>query len=83
MFGIKEYSNDGGLTFPCKRDQWIMIKFTAAGFGNDKLENLNEVRIHLQVMFLSSVLGVLGKSLGEKYVHKKKIWMRTSQILHF
>ena len=60
MFGIKVYLNNGGLIFPRKRDQWIMIKFAATGFGKDKLERLNKARIHQQGLLLSYMLGALG-----------------------
>ena len=45
-FGINIHLNNGGLKLPRKGDQWIMVKFAAAGFGKDKLARLNRVRIH-------------------------------------
>ena len=46
MFGIKVHLNDGRLKLTQKGNQWIRIKFAAAGFGKDKMERLNKVRIH-------------------------------------
>jgi len=78
MFRIKMHLNGGGLKLPCKGDQWIMVKFAAAGFDKDELEPLNKVRIHQQVLFWSYVLGASGKSLNAKYTRKEN-WMRIGQ----
>ena len=56
-----------------------MVKFAAAGFGKDKLEQLNKVRIHQQVLFWSCVLGASGKSLDAKYMWKRELdenWLK-------
>ena len=73
MFGIKGHLNNGGLKLPRKGDQWIIVKFAAAGFGKDKLELLNKVRVHQQVLFWSCVLGASGKSLDAKYMRKREL----------
>ena len=51
IFEIKVHLYNGGLRLPRKGDQWIMVKFAEAGVGKDKLEQLNKVRIHQQVLF--------------------------------
>ena len=56
-FGIKVHINNGGFKLPRKQDQWIMVKFAAAGFNKDELERLSKVRLHQQVLFWFYVLG--------------------------
>ena len=68
MFGIKVHLNDGGPKLPCKGDQWITVKFAAAGFGTDKLERLNTIRIHQKVLFWFCVVYA-----SEKYMRKREL----------
>ena len=80
MFGIQVHINDGELKLPRKGDQWIMVKFAAAGFGKDELERLNKVRVHQQVLFWSCVLGASGKSLDAKYMRKRELDKTWSKV---
>ena len=58
--------NNIELLMPREGDQWLMRLFMAAGFSKDQLLRLNRVRIYMQVLFLSDVLGANGKTLDPK-----------------
>ena len=73
IFVIRVHLNDGGLTWPHKEDKWIMVKFAETSFGENKLEKLNKVRIHQQVLFWSCVIGASGKYLDAKYMRKREL----------
>ena len=72
MFKVVIDINDHFLKMPCEGDKWIMQLFVRAGFNKEDLLRLNRVRVHQQVLFLSCVLGVSGKSLDKKYMTKRK-----------
>ena len=48
-----------------------------AGFGKQYLEQLNRVRIHQQVLFVSYVLGASGKQLDNSYFNR---WSKGEQL---
>ena len=55
-----------------EKDRWPMDLFAAKGFTEDELCRLSKVRLHQQVLFLSCVLGALGKMLDRKYLEKRR-----------
>ena len=63
--------NNIELVMPREGDQWLMRLFMAVGFSKDQLLRLNRVRIYMQVLFLSDVLGANGKTLDPKYLKKR------------
>ena len=59
------------LLQPRKRDNWMMMELKRKGHSTEDLRQLNRVRVHQQVLFLSDVLGASGKSLDNKYLKQK------------
>ena len=56
-----------------------MLEFERMGCNCDTLEKLNRVRIFMQVLFLSDVLGASGKNLDRQYVVKRRMGERWSR----
>ena len=71
---------DVPLEFPREGDQWLMKLFDTLGFNRDELRRLNRVCIHHQVLFLSCILGTLGKRLDSKYLKQRADAERWSKI---
>ena len=71
LFRIVVEVNNIELVMPREGDQWLMRLFMAVGFSKDQLLRLNRVRIYMQVLFLSDVLGANGKTLDPKYLQKR------------
>lgn len=65
--GYKVLLNNIELPFPRDGDEWIMNLFEDCGYSPKELLQLNRVRIHQQVLFLTDVLCVKGKSIDPKY----------------
>jgi hypothetical protein len=69
--------NDIPLELPRERDKWLMAEFLRLGFSKKDLERLNRVRLYMQVLFLSDVLGASGRVLDERYLRKRpkhEVW---------
>ena len=64
------------LQMPRSRDKWLMLEFERMGCNCDTLERLNRVRIFMQVLFLSDVLGASGKNLDRQYLAKRRMGKR-------
>ena len=64
MFGVvvRFHHHGDELQMPRSGDKWLMLEFERMGCNCDTLERLNRVRIFMQVLFLSDVLGRRGKS---------------------
>ena len=56
---------------PIKIDKWMMMELKRKGHSTEDLRRLNRVRVHQQVLLLSDVLGVSGKSLDKKYLKQR------------
>ena len=52
-------------------DDWLMVRYIAAGYNGIKLLILNRVQKHQQVLFLSDILGACGGSMDKKYLRKQ------------
>ena len=81
MFDIQIVLNlkEDDIMMPRAGDKWIMLEFERIGLGGDLLERLNRVRIYMQVLFLSDVLGANGKNLDKQYLTKRNLkekWSR-------
>ena len=82
-FDVKIVFNFGEDNFQMPRlgDKWIMLEFERIGCCVDVLERLNRVRIYMQVLFLSDVLGANGKNLDQQYLEKRDLsdkWSRAN-----
>ena len=53
-----------------------MMEYERIGCDVDTLERLNRVRIFMQVLFLSDVLGTSGKCLDCQYLVKRRLGKR-------
>ena len=73
MFGIIVEVCNIPLLQPRKRDKWIMMELKRKGHSTEYLRQLNKVRVHRQVLFLSDVLGASGKSLDRKYLKQRSV----------
>ena len=83
MFGVQIILNlkEDDIRFPRAGDKWIMLEFERIGCCGDMLERLNRVRIYMQVLFLSDVLGANGKNLDKQYLTKRRLeekWSRAN-----
>jgi len=54
-----------------RRDSWIMKDFIQLNCSPQELRQLNRVRMHQQVIFLSDVRDVSGRALDKKYLHPR------------
>ena len=68
------------LRMPRAGDKWLMLELERSGFRGDELERLNRVRIYMQVLFLSDVLGASGKYLDKRYMSKRQHDERWSRV---
>ena len=59
------------LLQPRKSDKWMMMELKRKGHSTEDIHRFNRVRVHQQVLFLSDVLGVSGKSLEKKYLKQR------------
>ena len=60
MFGITVEVCNIPLLQPRKIDKWMMMELKRKGHSTEDLRQLNRVRVHQQVLFLSDVLGTSG-----------------------
>ena len=73
-FGVTVELNDIAISVPREGDKWIMGEFVHSScYSKIELERLNKVRIHLQVLFLSDILGASGKVLDRKHYNHRVI----------
>ena len=83
IFGVAvcfHYQEDD-LHMPRDRDKWLMLEFERLGCDKEVLERLNRVRIFMQVLFLSDILGASGKNLDRQYLSKRSLgekWSRAN-----
>ena len=57
-----------------------MREFVRVGYSKDKLLRLNQVTLHMQVLFLSDILGASGKDLDRRYLARRRLEMKWSSI---
>ena len=57
-----------------------MREFLCCGFSADELRQINRVRIHMQVLFLSDILNSSGKILDGKYLVQRKTDEKWSKL---
>ena len=67
-FGIVIEFHDVEVEPPRQGDTWLMKRFRAVGFEGADLLKLNRVRIAMQALYLSDVLGASGKTLDPRYL---------------
>ena len=70
-YGVKVTFNDCGLKLPRERDKWLRSEFERIGCTGSVLDRLERVRCHQQVVFLSEVVGISGRSLDERYLRPR------------
>jgi hypothetical protein len=59
-FNITVQTAESPLNFPRQGDKFLMLVFMERGHGREALIRLNQVRVHLQLIFLSNILSALG-----------------------
>ncbi len=59
-FNITVQTAESPLKFPQQGDKVLMLVFRERGHGREALIRLNQVRVHLQLIFLSNILSALG-----------------------
>ena len=71
-FGVTVQLNDIEISLPREGDKWIMGEFVRSScYSKNELERLNKVRIHMQVLFISDILGASGKVLDRQYYNRR------------
>jgi hypothetical protein len=63
-FGVTIETAKGLLAFPRCGDKFLMLVLLERGYSREIARRLNRVRIHMQVIFLSDVLTVLGNRIN-------------------
>jgi hypothetical protein len=56
---------------PRERDSWLMQEFGQLNYNSDKLQCLNRVRMHQQVLYLSDVMDASGRAIERKYLQPR------------
>jgi hypothetical protein len=64
-FGLTIETAIGSLAFPRHGDKFLMLVLMERGHSRETIRWLNRVRIHMQVLFLSDVLTVLGNKIDK------------------
>ena len=72
LFGIKVEFQDIPIKLARSGGKWLMREFKRVGYGPEEMQRLNRVRCHQQVIFLSDVVGALGRSRDTKYLHPRE-----------
>jgi hypothetical protein len=71
FYDITVEVNDVPIQLPRERDKWLMRALKELGFTDEELRRINKVRLYQQVLFLSDIIGVSGRSLDERYLKKR------------
>ena len=71
-FDVMVEFNNNPLELPRCSDKWLMRELILCVFSADELRQINRVRIHMQVLFLSDILSASGKILDVKYLVRCK-----------
>jgi hypothetical protein len=71
MFEIHAVVRDIPLQFPQEGDQFLMQVFIKVGYSGATLQQLNQVRIVLQVLFVSNVLTASGGKLSSEILLRR------------
>ena len=56
---------------PRERDTWIMAEFIRMNYDAKALCQLNRVRLHQQVIFLSDIMDASGRAIDSKYLEER------------
>ncbi len=64
-FGLTIETAIRSLAFPWRGDKFLMLVLMERGCSRETIWRLNRVRIHMQVLFLSDILTVLGNKIDE------------------
>ena len=56
---------------PRERDTWIMAEFMRMNYDTKALCQLNRVRLHQQVIFLSDIMDASGRAIDSKYLEER------------
>jgi hypothetical protein len=54
-----------------EQDSWLMQEFGRLNYNSDKLQCLNRVRMHQQVLYLSDVMDTSGRAIDRKYLQPR------------
>jgi hypothetical protein len=71
MFSLRVEIRDLPLRPPRANDEWFMLCLEKAGYTKEELTRLNRVRCHQQVVFLSDIFGLNGRSIDRKYMTRR------------
>jgi hypothetical protein len=79
-FGLTIKTAIGSLAFPRRGDKFRMLVLMERGHSRETIRRLNRVRIHMQVLFLSDVLTVLGNKIDEAVLRPLQPTKRASML---
>ncbi len=66
MFGMIVIITEKPQSFPREGDKFIMQVLLRAGYNNEELQQLNRVRVSLQVLFMSDILTASGNKISSE-----------------
>ncbi len=69
-FGFVLLVHNPLLSFPQEGDNWLMVRFIAAGYNSGELLILNRVQKYQQFLFSSNILWVGGGLVDKQYLTK-------------
>ncbi len=55
---------------PRERDTWLMQEFVRLNYSSEDLQQLNRVRVHQEVLFLSNIMDASSRALDRKYLQQ-------------
>ena len=71
QFGVLIVESLANVVIPQENDRWIMEALAGNGHTLDELIQLNRVRTHQQVLFVSDVMDSSGREVEKKYLAKQ------------
>ena len=80
IYGVTVKFNVETVRLQRERDRWLMEEFVRLGYGEKELRILNRVRVFMQVIFLSDVLGVSGRTLDTRYLSRRPRGVKWSTL---
>eukprot|EP00956_Cyclotella_meneghiniana_P010715 scaffold14988_cov36-Cyclotella_meneghiniana.AAC.2 len=80
-FGFKLATNTVKMSPPREGDRWFMAAVEALGYSAEECRLINLVQIHQQVVFESDVFEADGQKLDSKYLQKRPLGARWSDLL--
>jgi len=79
-FGLTIETATGVLAFPRRGDKFLMLVLIERGYSRETVRQLNRVRIHMQVLFLSDILTMSGNRIDDAVLRPRQSTKRVSML---